>query len=122
MSRDETDILNLKFDEKGLVAAIAQDINTKEVLMMAWMNIDAFHKTLETGEAHYWSRSRQELWHKGATSGSTQHVKEMRIDCDQDAILLLIDQNGDGACHTGRPNCFYRIVQSNDKLSFIDPE
>ncbi len=121
MSHDETDTLNIKFDETGLIAAIAQDSTTKEVLMLAWMNKEAFDKTLETGQAHYWSRSRQELWHKGATSGATQHVQEIRIDCDQDAIVMLIDQKGSGACHTGRKSCFYRMVESQDKLIFVDP-
>lgn len=113
---DETLNLTPKFDASGLIAAIAQDATTKEVLMLAWMNHDALMKTIETNQAHYWSRSRQELWHKGATSGAIQHVKEIHIDCDQDAVLLLIDQNGDGACHTGRKSCFYRSVQSTDLL------
>ena len=116
---DETTHLQLKFDDQNLIAAIAQDFETKEVLMLAWMNRPAFEKTLETGEAHYWSRSRQELWHKGATSGATQLVKEIRIDCDQDAIILLIDQQSTGACHTGRPSCFYRRIEKDKKLSFI---
>lgn len=116
---DETTTLELKLDQNGLIAAIAQDAQTKEVLMLAWMNEDAFQKTLETGEAHYWSRSRQELWHKGATSGAVQIVKEIRIDCDQDAIIILIDQNGTGACHTGRASCFYRSVNKNGALTFI---
>ena len=118
-SQDETTGLNLKFDTNGLIAAIAQDFETKEILMLAWMSREAFDKTLETGEAHYWSRSRSELWHKGATSGSTQIVKEIRIDCDQDAIILFIDQKGDGACHTGRSSCFYRQIGQNGTLSFL---
>src|SRR6056297_2250734 len=97
---DDTTELNMKFDSNGLIAAIAQDYQSKEVLMIAWMNQEAMEKTLETGEAHYWSRSRQELWHKGATSGAIQSVKEIKIDCDQDAVLMLVDQKG-GACHTG---------------------
>lgn len=117
-SRDETTELNLKFNADGLIAAIAQDHKTSEILMLAWMNQEAFNKTLETGEAHYWSRSRQELWHKGANSGSVQKIKEMRIDCDQDAILLMVDQRGSGSCHTGRNNCFYRIIAKDRKLSF----
>lgn len=119
-SNDETTNLNLKLDANGLIAAIAQDSETKEILMLAWMNEEAFNKTLETGEAHYWSRSRQELWHKGATSGNIQIVEEMRIDCDQDAVLLIINQKGSGACHTGRSNCFYRKVEKGSKLSFIE--
>ncbi len=116
---DETKNLQLKFDSNGLIAAIAQDAKTKEILMLAWMNQDAFNKTLASGEAHYWSRSRQELWHKGATSGSIQHVKEIRIDCDQDAIILSIEQKGVGACHTGRSGCFYRQIQKNGELRFL---
>jgi len=102
--------INLKFDDKGLITAIAQDAETKEVLMLAHMNQEAFDKTRETGEAHYWSRSRQELWHKGATSGSTQEVQEIYLDCDQDAVVLLIKQNGSGACHTGQKSCFYQKI------------
>ena len=119
-SADETTDLNLKFDSNGLIAAIAQDHITKEILMLAWMNQDAFEKTLETGEAHYWSRSRSELWHKGATSGHVQIIQEIRIDCDQDAIILMIDQQGSGACHTGRKTCFYRSIAKNGDLVFID--
>ena len=118
-SRDETTTLDLKFDSNGLIAAIAQDYQTKEVLMLAWMNRKAFNKTLETGQAHYWSRSRGTLWHKGATSGAVQDVKEIRIDCDQDAVILLIEQNGEGACHTGQKSCFYRRVEKDGILSFI---
>lgn len=110
-----------KFDENGLIAAIAQDAVTKDILMMAWMNAEALTKTIESGEAHYWSRSRQELWHKGATSGATQKVLEMRIDCDQDALILIIDQAGTGACHTGRSSCFYRKITGKKALSFIAP-
>lgn len=112
--RDETDKLSLNYNHDGLVAAIAQDAITKEILMLAWMNEEAFKQTLATGEAHYWSRSRGELWHKGATSGNVQRVKEIRVDCDQDAVILLIDQTGEGACHTGRRSCFYRIVDAAD--------
>ncbi len=118
VTRDATTKLDLKFDQNDLIAAIAQDFTTKEVLMLAWMNQEAFDKTLETGEAHYWSRSRQELWHKGATSGAIQVIKEMRIDCDQDALILLIEQKGDGACHTGQKSCFYRVIDSNENISF----
>lgn len=117
---DETTTLELKFDQNGLIAAIAQDYQTKEVLMLAWMNQGAFDKTIETGEAHYWSRSRQALWHKGATSGSVQIIKEIRIDCDQDALVMLIDQKNTGACHTGRRSCFYRNVHKAGILTFTD--
>lgn len=117
--KDETTKLDLTFDSNDLIAAIAQDFDTREILMLAWMNREAFDKTLETGQAYYWSRSRQELWHKGATSGAVQIIKEIRIDCDQDAILLLVDQKGTGACHTGRPTCFYRKVEKSNELSII---
>lgn len=92
-----------------LIAAIAQDATTKQILMLAWMNEEAFTKTIETGEAHYWSRSRNQLWHKGTTSGAVQHVHEILIDCDQDTVILMVDQTG-AACHTSRPTCFYRKI------------
>lgn len=117
---DETTSLELKFDQNGLIAAIAQDAISKEILMLAWMNREAFDKTVETGEGYYWSRSRQELWHKGATSGAVQIVKEIKIDCDQDAIILLVDQMGAGACHTGRRSCFYRKINKDGSLAFIE--
>jgi phosphoribosyl-AMP cyclohydrolase len=110
--RDETRILSLNFNEDGLIAAVAQDAQSKDILMLAWMNREALAKTIETGEAHYWSRSRGQLWHKGATSGSIQTVHEIRVDCDQDAVILLVTQAGTGACHTGRPSCFYRRIVS----------
>ena len=113
-SRDKTNKLSLNYNKEGLICAIAQDATSKEVLMVAWMNAEAFEKTLSSGEAHYWSRSRAQLWHKGESSGNVQYVREIRIDCDQDAVLLLIRQTGDGACHTGRRSCFYRIVDSAD--------
>lgn len=97
------------YNEQGLVPAIAQDYLDGTVLMMAWMNRDSLQKTLETGEAWYWSRSRQELWHKGATSGHFQNVRSMRYDCDSDALLLTIEQIGDIACHTGERSCFHRF-------------
>ncbi|WP_291443217.1 phosphoribosyl-AMP cyclohydrolase [Desulfovibrio sp.] len=96
---------------KGLLPAIAQDCDSGEVLMLAYMNEDAWRKTLETGEAHYWSRSRKELWHKGGTSGNVQKVRSLRLDCDNDTILLLIEQIGGAACHTGRRSCFYRELK-----------
>jgi len=96
---------------KGLLPAIAQDSDNGEVLMLAYMNEDAWRKTLETGEAHYWSRSRKELWHKGGTSGNVQKVHSVRLDCDNDTILLLIEQIGGAACHTGRRSCFYRELK-----------
>ncbi|MEG1510192.1 MAG: bifunctional phosphoribosyl-AMP cyclohydrolase/phosphoribosyl-ATP diphosphatase HisIE [Clostridia bacterium] len=102
--------INFKFDEKGLLVAIAQDIFTGEVLMQAFMNKEAIEKTIETGFAHYFSRSRNCLWKKGESSGNTQRVVEMKYDCDADSILLLIEQKG-GACHTGNRSCFYRSLK-----------
>ena len=100
-----------RFDAHGLIAAIAQHADTGEVLMLAWMNAEALALTLSTGEAHYWSRSRGALWRKGATSGQVQRVAEVRVDCDQDAVLLRVRPQGDGgACHTGARSCFYRRV------------
>lgn len=90
----------------GLVPAIAQCAKSKMVLMLAYMNEEAWKKTLETGEAHYWSRSRSSLWHKGGTSGNVQKIKAVRLDCDRDAVLLLVDQVGDAACHEGYRSCF----------------
>ena len=92
----------------GLLAAIAQDHVSGEVLMLAWMNEESWQKTLETGEVHYYSRSRKELWHKGATSGHVQKVRSIRIDCDNDALVLQIEQIGGVACHEGYRSCFYR--------------
>ena len=100
----------VKWDDKGLVAAIAQDVTTLEVLMLAWMNRESLQLTLSTGYAHYWSRSRQALWKKGETSGHIQHLKELRLDCDGDAILMKIEQTGGVACHTGRRRCFFNLL------------
>ena len=99
----------LRYNEQGLIPAIAQDYLDGTVLMMAWMNRESLQKTLETGEAWYWSRSRQELWHKGATSGHIQKVRSLRYDCDSDALLITIEQIGDIACHTGERSCFHQI-------------
>jgi phosphoribosyl-AMP cyclohydrolase len=107
--QDETIELRPKFDADGLVAAIAQDADTGEVLMLAWMNAEALQLTIDTSRAVYWSRSRKALWRKGDTSGHEQHVAEIRVDCDQDAVLLKVRQTG-AACHTGRRSCFYRIA------------
>lgn len=115
-AQDETAELRPRFDENGLIAAIAQDAGTGEVLMLAWMNAEALAKTLQTGRATYWSRSRGALWVKGETSGHTQEVIELRVDCDQDAVLLKVRQTG-GACHTHRESCFYRRIE-NGALSF----
>ena len=101
-----------RFDAQGLIPAIAVDAHTGEVLMLAYMNAQALRLTIDTGEVHYFSRSRNELWRKGATSGQIQKVAELRIDCDQDAILVKVHAQGDGgACHTGARNCFYRVVE-----------
>lgn len=122
--------MNIRFDEKGLVPAIVQDVETKEVLTLAYMNQESLTKTLETGETWFYSRSRQELWHKGATSGNTQSVVSVKYDCDQDAVLVLVEPKGP-ACHTGAVSCFsegvvterttsnladYQILQSLEKL------
>ena len=105
---------DLRYDSNGLVPAIAQDWLDGSILMLAWMNQESLKKTLESKEVHYWSRSRSELWRKGATSGNTQSLKEIRYDCDADAILLSIEQRGDGACHTGERSCFFNeIIQTS---------
>lgn len=112
-----------KFDADGLIPCITTDVETGKVLMFAFMNEDAVQKTIETGEAYYWSRSRKELWHKGESSGHTQKVIEMRTDCDQDCIWLIVEAGP--ACHTGRQTCFYRKIQLGDtdgdtKMHFVD--
>ena len=101
-------LANVTFNEAGLVPAIAQDHATGQVVMMAWMNEATLRETLETGRMVYWSRSRQEVWRKGDTSGDIQLVREARYDCDGDALLFIVDQQGKGACHTGEFSCFYR--------------
>lgn len=102
----------VKYDDKGLVTAVMQDAENGEVLMVAFMNAEALAKTVETGLAHFWSRSRGRLWLKGESSGHVQRVKEIRVDCDGDALLLKIEQEG-GACHTGHRSCFYRRVKED---------
>ncbi|MEO1373953.1 MAG: bifunctional phosphoribosyl-AMP cyclohydrolase/phosphoribosyl-ATP diphosphatase HisIE [Cyanobacteria bacterium J06635_10] len=99
----------IRYDERGLVPAIVQDYLDGTVLMMAWMNQESLTKTLESGETWFWSRSRQELWHKGATSGHIQHVRSIRYDCDSDALLIAVEQLGDIACHTGQRSCFHQF-------------
>ena len=100
-----------RFDEKGLIAAVATHAETGEVLMLAWMNAEALKLTIDTGEAHYFSRSRQALWKKGETSGQVQRVTELRVDCDQDAVWIKVLPQGDGgACHVGFRSCFYRAL------------
>ena len=102
--------LTPRFGPDGLVTCVATDAGTGEILMVAHMSRESLARTIETGEAWYWSRSRGELWHKGATSGQVQTVHEMRVDCDQDAVWIKVEQQGPGACHTGRRSCFYRVV------------
>lgn len=101
--------MELKYDANGLIPAICQDAVSGEVLMVAWMNAEALRLTQESGEAHFWSRSRQELWHKGASSGNYLSVREIRVDCDADTLLLAVDAAGP-ACHTGERSCFFRKI------------
>jgi phosphoribosyl-AMP cyclohydrolase len=109
-----------RFDAHGLVTAIAVDATSREVLMLAHMNAEALVLTLDTGEAHYYSRSRARIWKKGETSGEVQKLVELRTDCDQDAILLVVEQQGRGAaCHTGRRSCFYRRIAADGSLADI---
>ena len=116
---------NLPFNQQGLLPAIAQQYDSGEVLMMAWMNHESIEETLSTGRVCYFSRSRQKLWRKGETSGQVQHLKEMRLDCDGDTLLLIVDQTGP-ACHTGRKSCFYNLVKDDkvivDAEPLIDPQ
>ena len=102
----------IKFDEKGLIPAIVQDAETSEVLMLAYMNAESLRLTLESGETWFWSRSREEFWHKGATSGNIQRVVEIRVDCDADTLLIRVRPVGP-ACHTGERSCFYRSIDPN---------
>lgn len=104
--------MELKYDERGLITAVVQDATSNEVLMVAWMNAEALRLTQESGEAWFWSRSRNELWHKGATSGNVMRVRELRVDCDADTLLLKVDAAGP-ACHTGERSCFYRLLDSS---------
>ena len=102
----------IRWTEEGLVPAVAQEAGSGRVLNMAWMNREALVRTVETGEAHYWSRSRGKLWHKGEQSGHVQKVRSVRLDCDEDVILLEVEQHGGIACHTGRHSCFFRQLES----------
>lgn len=113
------DVATLKFDDKGLIPAIAQD-EGGAVLMMAWMNAEAVTRTLETGRVTYWSRSRQSFWIKGETSGHVQELVEMRIDCDRDCLLMVVRQDGP-ACHTNRRSCFYTAIQDGDEVELMAP-
>ena len=102
--------MELKFDSSGLITAVVQDFHTREVLMVAWMNQEAVTLTQQTGEAHFWSRSRQSIWHKGETSGNILLVREVLVDCDADTLLMQVDPTGP-ACHTGEQTCFYRRLK-----------
>jgi phosphoribosyl-AMP cyclohydrolase len=120
-------MIELEFGKLGgLVPAIAQDHRSGEVLMQAYMNKEAWEKTLETGIAHYWSRSRRQLWKKGETSGNVQEVKEVRVDCDRDCVLLKVHQVGEAACHTGHRSCFFNLVRNGgivpDGQIIFDPK
>ena len=116
------DVINaIPWNNQGLIAAIAQQYNTKEVLMLAWMNLEALEETLLTGRACYWSRSRGCLWRKGETSGCTQEIHSINLDCDGDAVLLCVDQQGGGACHTGRSSCFYNKIDGDEIIVSGDP-
>ena len=121
----QQEISKLQYNQDGLIPAIAQQHDTGEVLMMAWMNPSSIEETLETRRVCYWSRSRQKYWRKGEESGQIQTLKEMRFDCDNDTILLIVDQVGP-ACHTGRKTCFYKLVQNDniivDSEPLIDPK
>lgn len=114
------DAASLKYDDKGLIPAIAQQQGTGEVLMMAWMNEDAVTETLRSGHVTYWSRSRQEFWKKGLTSGNVQKLVSMRVDCDRDCLLVTVDQTGP-ACHTNRRNCFYTEVRDGIEVEILSP-
>ncbi len=117
---DEDALAAVVYNSDGLVPAIVQDVSDRSVLMMAWMNETSLRRTLETGRTWFWSRSRQELWCKGETSGDRQYVRWLRYDCDGDALLVGVDQEGRGACHTGNRTCFYRSFGSPDR-PLVDP-
>lgn len=112
---------SLRYDDQGLIPAIAQDHATGEVLMMAWMNADAVTQTLATGRVTYWSRSRQAFWIKGETSGHVQRLVDFRVDCDRDCLLVVVDQSGP-ACHTNRRSCFYTAVRDGTEVELMSPE
>ncbi|WP_417626821.1 phosphoribosyl-AMP cyclohydrolase [Pararhodobacter aggregans] len=112
---------SLRYDDQGLIPAIAQDHRTGEVLMMAWMNVQSVARTLETGKVTYWSRSRQAFWIKGETSGHAQKLVDFRVDCDRDCLLVVVDQTGP-ACHTNRRSCFYTAVRDGAEVELMQPE
>ncbi len=114
------DAKRLKYDAAGLIPAIAQQHDSGEVLMLAWMNADSVARTLAEGRAVYWSRSRRAFWRKGDTSGHVQRLVEMRFDCDRDCLLLLVDQSGP-ACHTGRRSCFFTAIRAGDEVEIAAP-
>lgn len=114
------DVTTLKFNEAGLIPCIAQDHKTHEILMMAWMNAESITKTLETGKVTYWSRSRQSFWIKGATSGHLQTLVDLRIDCDRDALVAVVEQVG-AACHTHRRSCFYTAIRDDAEVELMEP-
>ena len=120
-NRDETDRFLPRFDAAGLITAIVVDADTASLLMVAHMNEEAIGQTRATGLAHFWSRSRQSLWRKGESSGNELTLVEMRVDCDQDAVLLRVTPSGP-ACHTGRRSCFYRRVEADGSLTFLDDD
>ncbi|MEJ6612065.1 MAG: phosphoribosyl-AMP cyclohydrolase [Porticoccus sp.] len=113
-------INKITWDENGLLPVVAQDATSGRVLMVAWMNSEALALTVQEQRAVYWSRSRKKLWYKGEESGHVQHVKEIRLDCDSDVLILQVEQIGGIACHTGRASCFYRILQDGEWLT-VDP-
>ncbi len=125
---EKFDISKVKFDEKGLMAAIAQDASNGDILMIAWMNKEALEKTLATRKAHYWSRSRNKLWFKGEESGNVQEVQNIYIDCDLDAVLIKVNQIGGAACHTGYKSCFFREINADNTVTdvggkkYFDPD
>jgi phosphoribosyl-AMP cyclohydrolase len=127
-TRDNKDIIEKglnfapKFDDHGLIPCMTIDAHTNEPLMLAYMNETSLKMTLELGEAVYYSRSRKELWHKGKTSGQIQRVVELRVDCDQDALVLKVEQQGSGCCHTGAPTCYYRRVPVGAELAALKTE
>ena len=114
------DIASLRLDANGLIPAVAQ-ARDGAVLMLAWMNAESLAETLATGQVTYWSRSRQEFWRKGDTSGHVQRLIELRVDCDRDCLLLIVDQTGP-ACHTDRPSCFYTAVRDGEEVILTEPE
>ena len=117
---DDTWLNKVNWTQDGLVPAVAQEVAGGRVLTVAWMNREALSRTAQTGEAHYWSRSRKKLWRKGEESGHVQKVRAIRLDCDEDVVLLEVDQVGGIACHTGRHSCFYRKLD-RDKWVVVDP-